>query len=108
MSSGPSRTPTKAGARVMKATSSAKKGFACVLVVVAPGRRLVDPAQLARHEAQAPALEAGQDLADEPALDAVGLHDDEGALHGARRYHRPLSPDAARARGGAPRTAPTT
>ena len=93
----------------MKATSSPKKGFSCVLGVVAPGGRLVDPAQVAAATRRRPlALEAAEDLAHQAALDAVGLHDDEGPLHGARRYHRALSRDAAPSPSRWPRTAPTT
>ena len=54
--------------------------LAVVLGVVGLGRRLVDRAQLGGDQAQALALEPGDDLPGEAALDGVGLADDEGAV----------------------------
>ena len=54
--------------------------FADVLPIVAPGGLLVQVAQLGPHQAQAPALQAPDDLADEPSFDGVRLADDQGAL----------------------------
>ena len=54
-----------------------------MLVVVAAGEVGVDGAELHRHDREALALEAADDLADEAALDRVGLAEDEGAgAHG--------------------------
>jgi hypothetical protein len=67
-----------------------------VLAVVAAGGVGVDRAQLGRHQAEALALEPGEDLPGEAALHGVGLADHEGAVHkgdqgrtGARRDGNP-------------------
>ena len=49
--------------------------------VVLLGLLLADVLELHRAEVVAARLEAGDDLADEAALDAVGLDHDEGGLH---------------------------
>ena len=51
-----------------------------MLGVVLLGRGLVEPAQLACNELQLLALEARDDLTDEPALDAVGFAEHKGAI----------------------------
>ena len=57
-----------------------------MLGVMALGEVAVDAHQLERDEVQAATLEAPDHLADEAALDAVGLDQDEGAFdaHGAK------------------------
>ena len=52
-----------------------------VFGVVALGRRDVDRAQFGRDEAQLLGFETAEDLADETALHAVGLHDEERSIH---------------------------
>jgi hypothetical protein len=44
----------------------------------------VDGTQIGRHDAQALALEAADDLSDETAFNGVRLADDKGSLHGRR------------------------
>ena len=75
----PSTTIATSGLRVMNDTRSPKNGLLAVLVVVAAGEVGVDGAQLERDDREALALEAADDLADEAALDGVGLAEDEGA-----------------------------
>src|ERR1700689_1246408 len=55
--------------------------LAVVFGVVALSRREVDGAQFGRDEVQLLGLETAEDLADETALDAVGLHDEERSIH---------------------------
>jgi hypothetical protein len=50
--------------------------------VVAFRQLTVDTQQLQGDEVQAPALETGDHLADEAALHAVGLDQDEGSFEG--------------------------
>jgi hypothetical protein len=45
------------------------------------GRRAVDGAQLARDDAQLVVFQASDDLANEAARHAVGLHDEERSIH---------------------------
>ena len=63
----------------MNATRSPKNGLPVVLGVVAAGEVGVERAQLERDDREALALEPADDLADEPALDGIGLAEDEGA-----------------------------
>ena len=56
-----------------------------MLVVVTPGEVLVDGAELHRGEPQPLALQTTDDLADEPALDGIGLAEDESPLAHERR-----------------------
>ena len=65
------------------------EALADVLLVV-PGEGVgVERAQVHGDDRQVLGLEAGDDLADEPALDGVGLQQDESAIrHGRRRYRR--------------------
>jgi len=52
---------------------------------VVPARSVcVDGTQIGRHDAQALALEAADDLSDETAFNGVRLADDKGSLHGRR------------------------
>jgi hypothetical protein len=51
-----------------------------MLLVVAFEGGAVEVAQFEGHDAQALALEAGEDLTDEASLDGIGLQDDEGAV----------------------------
>ena len=53
-----------------------------MLGVVARRQRLVDQHQLEPDEMQAPALQPGDHLADEAALNPIGFHQDERAFHG--------------------------
>ena len=76
----PSTTIATSGLRVMNATRSPKNGSLAVLVVVTTGEVGVDRAQLQRDDREALALEAADDLADELALDGVGLAENEGAV----------------------------
>ena len=87
VSFGPSTTMTSAGDRVMKATRSPKKGALGVLGVVRLRHLGGDGPQLGGHQAQVLALEPRHDLADQAALDAVGLHNDKGAVHEESRLH---------------------
>ena len=67
----------------MNDTRSPKNGLLAVLVVVAPGEVGVDGAQLERHDVRPLRSMPADDLADEAALDRVGLAEDEGAVaHG--------------------------
>ena len=52
-----------------------------VFGVVTLGRREVDRAQFGRDEVQLLGFESAEDRADETALDAVGLHDEERSIH---------------------------
>ena len=58
--------------------------LALVLGVVLLGQAAVDADQLERGDPQALGLEACEDRADQPALDTIGLEDDQGALHGTQ------------------------
>ena len=58
----------------------AEERLAVVLGVVTLRGRVVELAQLERDDLQALALDAADDLADEPALDAVGLAEDERSV----------------------------
>src|SRR4029079_15421345 len=60
----------------------AEERLAVVLGVVALGEVLVHGHLLQRHEAQALAFEAGDDLAGQAARERVGLDQDEGPVHG--------------------------
>ena len=77
--SAPSSTSATSGPPVMKETSSPKNGLLGVLGVVLVGDRLVGLHQLQRGDAQPLALEAGDHLAGEAALEGVGLDQDQGA-----------------------------
>ncbi len=85
--SGPSTTMARRGERVMKVTSALEERLADVLGVVARGPLGVDMAQLGRHQAQAFALQAADDLPAQPALDGIGLAQDErsGDSHAPER-----------------------
>ncbi len=48
-----------------------------------------DGPELGGHESQLFALEATDDLAGQASLDAVGLHDDKGAVHEGTTLHNP-------------------
>jgi hypothetical protein len=54
--------------------------LADVLPIVGSRRLVVDLAHLGPHQAQAPALQAPEDLAYQAALDGVGLAYDQGPL----------------------------
>ena len=69
-----------------------------VLGVVLLGQRLVDGAQLGGDEREALALEAADDLADQAALDGVGLAHDEGPVHGGDGRYVPRPTPAERLR----------
>ena len=56
-------------------------GLALVFGVVTLGRRFVDRRSSAADDTQLLGFEATDDLADESALNAVGLHDEEGSIH---------------------------
>ena len=56
--------------------------LALVLGVVLLAQGAVDLDELQGGDPQALGLEPLEDLADQPALDAIGLEDDQGALHG--------------------------
>ena len=60
-----------------------------MLGVVRLGHLGRDGPELGRHDAQLLALQAAEDLAGQPALDAVGLHDDKGAVHERWTLHNP-------------------
>jgi hypothetical protein len=67
----------------MNSTSEPKNGLLAVLAVVLLGDLAGQGAQLGGHQAQALGLQAGDDLADQAAGDAVGLDEDKGAIgHG--------------------------
>ena len=64
----------------------AEERLVAVLLVVPARELLVDLAQLERDDREPLALEATDDLADEAALDGIGLAEDEGSgAHGRRR-----------------------
>jgi hypothetical protein len=52
-----------------------------VFEVVALGRREIDRAQISRDDTELLRFQATQNLADETALDAVGLYDEERSIH---------------------------
>ena len=56
-------------------------GLTLVLGVVALGCQAVDCAELGRDDAQLLVFQATKNFADETALDAVGLHDEERSIH---------------------------
>ena len=86
MAFGPSRTAATTGPLVMKSTRLAEERLGAVDGVVALGELAVDGHELEADEPQAALLVAGEDPADEQALDAVGLDEDEGAFgHGSSR-----------------------
>jgi hypothetical protein len=62
--------------------------FLGVLAVVGRGHLLGDGPELGRHQAQLLALQARQDLTGQPTLEAVGLHDYQGAVHEEWTLHR--------------------
>ena len=78
MSGPPSTTIATSGLRGDERDEIAEERLVAVLVVVPAGELRVDLAQLQRHDREALALEPADDLADEPALDGVGLAEDEG------------------------------
>ena len=55
--------------------------LALVFGVVALGGREIERAQFGRDETKLLRFEATDDLADETALDTVGLHDEERSIH---------------------------
>jgi hypothetical protein len=65
--------------------------LALVHRVVLLGHSAIDPQQAQRGDAQAAALEAGEDLARDAALDGIGLQHDEGALDGLLGAHDAIS-----------------
>ena len=70
------------GPEVMKSTSPLKNGFPGVLGVVLAGHRLRDLEQPRTAQLEAAAIEAGDDLAGEASLHAVGLDEDERRFAG--------------------------
>jgi len=80
MASGPSSAAATSGPEVMKATRPSKNGFALVDGVVPLGQIAVDLDKLEPDDPQSALFVAGEDPADQLALDAVGLDEDEGAL----------------------------
>ena len=63
---------------MMKSTRPAKNGFSRWAVVVPLGEVAIDVDELEPDELEAALLVAGEDAADQLALDAVGLDEDEG------------------------------
>jgi hypothetical protein len=55
-----------------------------MLGVVRLGQLARDRPQLGRHQPEVLPLQATDDFSDEPAFDAVGLHNDKGAIHERR------------------------
>ena len=76
--SSPSSTIATSGPRVMNSISSGKNGLLACSCVVLLGEVAVDLHQLQRGDPQALALEAGDHLAGQAALEGVGLHEDQG------------------------------
>ena len=81
---GPSTTAATTGPAGDELEQPLVERLALVLGVVLLGQLAVDRAQLQRDEVEPLALDPGEDLADQPAPDAVGLDQDQGAFgHGA-------------------------
>ena len=80
----PSRTTATTGPDSTKSTQRRVERLALVLGVVLGQQLRRRPSRSSsRDERVALGLDAAQDLADEPAADAVGLEQDQGACHGA-------------------------
>ena len=82
IASGPSSATAATGPEVMNSTRPVVEVLAGMHRVVALRHLPWNGQQPQADDLQALPLEARHDLADEPALDAVGLDQDEGAFHG--------------------------
>ena len=85
------------GPRLMNVDEVVVEALADVLLVVPGERLLVERALVEGDDAQALGLEPAEDRPDQPALDGVGLEQDEGAIrHDRRGYRRVGHADLAR------------
>ena len=71
------------GAAGDEVDQAAEEGALLVLGVVLLAEGAVDLDELQGRDAEPLRLEPREDRADQPALDAIGLEDDQGALHGS-------------------------